>query len=100
MARRDRELRRTRKKEAILARHGSKKKELSIGDYINKLFSKFYYDETRIYNAKESLEILELIEDMKKSLPENQWDIVLRKAIKKTQVKEKERAFNELKSLI
>ncbi len=100
IARRDREIRRTKKKEEYILKHREKKKELSVGDYIKKLFSLFYFDENKIYNTKDSIEILKLFEDMKNDLPEKEWDNVLRKAIRKTQIKNRDKAFNELKLLL
>lgn len=100
IARRDREIRRSQKKKDLITKRRDKKKEPSIGDYINKLFSIFYFDGKKIYNTKDSLDILKLFEEMKKHLPEQEWDNVLRKAIRKTQVKAREQAFNELKQLL
>ena len=100
MARRDREIRRSQKKQELISKRRDKKKGMTIGDYINNLHSLFFYDEKKIYNAQNSEEILALLEDMKKDLPEEQWENVLRKAIRKTQVKAKEQAFNDLISLL
>ena len=98
--RRDRDIRRTRKKEEVLQRKSGKKADMSVGDYINEFHSLFFYDENRIYNLKDDVNILELFEHMKIHLPEKQWENVLRKAIRKTQVKEREKAFEELRTLL
>jgi hypothetical protein len=37
---------------------------------------------------------------MKTDLPEKQWDTVLRSAIQKTKVEQKDLAFTELKSML
>lgn len=98
--RRDRDIKRTRKKEEVLQRKSGKKADMTIGDYINEFHSLFFFDETRIYNLKEDVRILELFEQMKSQLPEKQWETVFRKAIRKTQVKEREEAYTELKTLL
>ena len=56
--------------------------------------------EKKIYNTKNAEDILELFEEMKKSLSTEECDIVLRKAIRKTKVAAKEQAFSELKPLM
>ena len=99
LQKRERELKRAQKKEERLAKLGDKS-EKTVGDYIKELHDLFFYDETRIYNAKESMEILELFEEMKESLEESQWENVVRKAIKKAGVKEREAAFNDLMQLM
>lgn len=98
--RRDRDIRRTEKKEEVLQRKSQKKSDMTVGDYINDFHSLFFYDEKQIYNLKEDVKILELFEQMKSHIPEKQWENVLRKAIRKTQVKEREQAFKELKALL
>ena len=99
LQKRERELKRAKKKEERFDKPGEKS-EKSIGDYINELNSLFFHDEKRIYNAKESMEILELLEEMKQNVDETNLDVIIRKAIRKTQVKEREQAFDDLKNLI
>lgn len=60
----------------------------------------FRYDATEIFNTGDDIAILELLEDIQANLPAKQWENVLRKAIKKTGVQEKEKAYNELKELM
>lgn len=99
LQKRERELKRAKKKEERLDKTGDKS-EKTIGDYINELNSLFFHDENKIYNAKESMEILELFEEMKANVEESNWEVIIRKAIKKTQVKERDQAFNDLKTLL
>ena len=99
LQKRERELRRAQKKEERIARLGDKA-EKTIGDYINELHDLMFYDETKIYNSKESIEILEFFEEMKEDVDESQWENIVRKAIKKTGVKEREPAFNDLMALL
>ena len=98
--RRDRDIRRTQKKEDVLQRKSHKKGDMSVGDYINEFYTLFFHDEKQIYNLKEDFRILELFEQMKSEISEKQWETVLRKAIRKTQIKEREQAFTELKTLL
>ena len=100
LEKRERELKRAKKKLERTAREGGEGSDRNIGDYIKELHGLFYHDEERIFNSKESIEILELFEDMKIDLDSSQWDNVLRKAIKKTGVKEREKAFEDLKHLL
>jgi len=72
----------------------------SVNDYINALFSLFLYDAEEIFNANSDDKIMELLEEMKNDLPEKQWENVLRKGIKKTNINQKEKAFEELKFMI
>lgn len=99
LQKRERELRAAQKKKERIEKYGEKA-EKTVGDYINELHDLMFHDETRIYNAKESIEILEFFEEMKTSMDESQWENVIRKAIKKTGVKERETAFNDLMQLL
>jgi len=100
MMRKERELRQARKKELRVASHEDKKDSMSVGAYIDRLYSLFFHDETRIYNTKHSVEILELLEEMKKALPVEECDTIIRKAIRKSKVSEKDLAFRDLKELM
>ena len=97
--RRERELRRARKKEERLAQ-GETREIPSVGDYINDLYELFRYDATKIYNIQLEDRILEILEDLKDDHPEKQWDNVIRKAVKKTGVADKEDAVKQLKELM
>ncbi len=98
MARKDRDLRKSRKKEEVLARK-MEKGDKGVGDYINELNGLFFHDGTKIYNINMSEEILDLLEEMKIELEEKNWMNVIRKAVKKSGVKEKEPAIQELKEM-
>ncbi len=98
IARKDRDLRKARKKEEILARKGTRDAR-SVGDYINELADLFFHDGNKIYNIESSEEILLLLEEMKEEIPEKQWNNVLRKSIKKTKVSEKDAALEQLRGM-
>jgi len=96
--RRERELKRAVKKESRLSREGGVVP--SVGEYINELHDLFFYDATKIYNIDNDEKILDLLENLTMDHPEKQWENVLRKAIKKSGVKEKDAAFNSLQELM
>jgi len=99
LKRHERELRKATKKSDLVAKRTDSRDSLSVGNYIDKLFSLFMYDETDIFNTLEDIKILELIEDLKTTQPEKQWDNIIRKAIRKTKVANSEKAFENLKML-
>ena len=98
LARRDRDIRKSRKKEFVLERK-TRKGGRTPGDFINELTGKFFYDTERIYNINESEDILVLLEEMKEEIPEKQWINVIRKSVKKTGVKQKDAALDLLTEL-
>lgn len=95
----ERELKRREKKSAVESRrvNGREFTEATPGGYIQALLETFQYDKTTIYNAVGDDDVLEIFMSMKEDLPEKQWESVIRSAIRKTKVSEKELAFNELK---
>ncbi|OQY37119.1 MAG: hypothetical protein B6229_08940 [Spirochaetaceae bacterium 4572_7] len=98
LARKDRDLRKARKKEDVLARKMEKGSK-TVGDYINELSGLFFHDGTKIYNIDMSEEILDLLEEMKIEIEEKNWMNVIRKAVKKSGVKEKDSAIQQLKDM-
>ena len=99
LKRRDREIKKSRKKEELIQKKVEKRDNQSVGEFIKRLFSQFYFDEQKIYNL-ESVEIIELLEEIQISMPEKQWDNILRKAIRKTKVKDREEAFTYLRGIM
>ena len=97
--RRERELKRAKKKEERLEK-GEVREAKSVGAYIDELNGLFFHDGNKIYNSGSDEKILELLEDMKEDLEEKHWDNVLRKALKKSGVKEREKAYKELMELL
>ncbi len=82
----------------VLERKGQRE-DRSPGDFINEFADLFFHDAEKIYNIEMSEEILELLEDLKLELPEKQWANVLRKAVKKTKVNQKDEAIKQLADL-
>lgn len=98
LERRDRDIRKARKREMVLERKGQRESR-TVGDYINMFDEAFYYDTEKIYNIEMSDEILTLLLEMKEEIPEKQWPNVIRKAVKKTKVKNKDEAIQLLADL-
>ncbi|MBN2626010.1 MAG: hypothetical protein JXA95_05035 [Spirochaetales bacterium] len=98
MERKERELRRARKKDEVLARK-TDREDRSVGDFIKELYGLFFFDAQKIYNIESSDEIETLLMEMVEELPEKQWDNVLRKAVKQTKVSQKDEAIESLKLL-
>lgn len=94
--RRERELKRSRKKETALLKGGDGR---SVADFINELHSLFLFNEVRILNTTTDEEILELLEEAQDTYPDK-IDAILKKAVRKTGVKERDAAVSELASLI
>jgi hypothetical protein len=100
IARRDRELKREKKRQEVLGRRQGNK-GITVGDYIDNLSALFYHDGKKIFNTTTNNDaVVDLIETMKIELPEKQWENVIRKAVKKTGVTERETAFKELKEIL
>lgn len=94
LARKEREIKRAIKKEERLTKGG--KAERSVGDFINELSSYFFHDENKIYNIAVDERIPDLLEEMMIDMEEKQWENIIRKAVRKTGIKEKEAAIKEL----
>jgi hypothetical protein len=94
LARKEREIKRAIKKEERIARGESG--DRTVGDFINELSSYFFYDENKIYNIAVDERIPDILEEMMDEMPEKQWDNIIRKAVRKTGIKEKESAVKEL----
>lgn len=72
----------------------------SVSGYIKNLFALLHYDDQQVYNTRDDEAVFELLLNMKIDLPEDKWETVLKSAIQKTKVAEKELALTELKALI
>ena len=68
--RRERELKRTIKKEIRLSRAGGGDTP-SVGEYISELSSLFFHDGTKIYNINRDDKILDLLEQLAQDHPKS-----------------------------
>jgi len=99
--RKERELRRASKKQDVLERKTTNyKSKNQAGYFIDTLASLFFYNDDQIFNCLTEEKILELLEEMKESIPEKNWETIIRKAIKKTGVAQKEEAFQQILSIL
>ena len=98
LARRDRELKRARKRAEVIQRK-SLKSTNTVGEFIDQLASLLFTDGQKIYGISDSADILEFLENMKEQQPEKQWEPIIRKAVKKTKVVQREEAIMELMEL-
>ena len=72
----------------------------SVNDYIDRLFMLLRYDGTVLFNTSDDVNVLELFEEMKEELPENQWENVIKKAIRKTKLSERDAAIAVLVEIL
>jgi hypothetical protein len=94
----ERELKRREKKTRVATQRDDQ--DISPGGYIDTLVSLLHHDGTQIFNATDDEDVMELLLSMKEDLEEKHWDGVLRGAIRKTKVAQKDLAFTELKSVL
>ncbi len=99
IARSDRELRRARKKEEYI-QNKLNRSTPSVGDYINQLHDMLFFDAQKIYGIADNEDILMKFVEMRVDQPEKQWEIIIRKAVRKTKVVQKEEAIKELLELL
>lgn len=100
LERRMRQLKRDEKQANYIEKVESSRDARSVANYIDELFSLLYYNEQEIMNIADNVEILELLEDLKEEHPEKQWHNVLKKAVRKTGVKKRDEAIDELTELL
>ena len=98
LERRNRELKRSQKKKELQQKRSTKENR-SVSDFINAFYELFFYDEEKIYNLEMSDEILFLLEEMKEEIPEKQWMNILNKSVRKTKVKQINKAIASLKDI-
>ncbi len=98
--RRVRQLKRDEKHADYIERVESTRDSRSVSNYIDDLFAMLYYNDTEVMNIAENMEILELFEGLKEDHPEKQWHNVIKKAIRKTGVSDRDRAIDQLTELL
>ncbi len=96
----ERTLKRSQKQEANNVRKVAGRKDVSPGTYAKELLALLQYDDDAIYNIDEDEDVLELILEMKDDLPAAKWDVVVKKAVKGTKVREKDSAITGLMALL
>ncbi|MEA1910506.1 MAG: hypothetical protein U9N32_02395 [Spirochaetota bacterium] len=99
IARSDRELKRARKK-AEYIESKLNRDSLSVADYINQLHEMMFFDAQKVYGISENEDILMKFVEMRDDQPEKQWETIIKKAVRKTKVVQKEEAIKELMELL
>lgn len=99
IARSDRELKRARKK-AEYIEDKLNRTSLSVGDYINQIHDLMFFDAQKVYGIPENEDLLMKFVEMRMDQPEKQWETIIRKAVRKTKVVQKEEAVKELMELL
>lgn len=74
--------------------------ELTVSSAINRLSDLFQYDQEEIYNIPHSEDIHSFILEMQEKFDEKKLENVFRKSVKKTGVKHKNEAYEQLKKLV
>ncbi|MGB1016427.1 MAG: LB_289 family protein [Nannocystaceae bacterium] len=72
----------------------------TVKTYAQELLGILEYDSSAIYNTSEDEEVLELMMGMRDDLPEDQWDLVIRKAVRMTKVKQSDEAYESLREAL
>jgi hypothetical protein len=97
MERMERELKRIQKKADVLDRKTSKGTgKVNVGTFAKDLLDVLMYDDMAIYNFEDDA-VLEVLMELKESLPDKQQEAALKKAVKMTKVKEADSSLEELK---
>lgn len=100
MERIERELKRAQKRQRLGEKREAGREPQSVGAYIKGLKELLRHDDQVIYNTLDDEDILELFENMQEDIPEAKWDTVIRKAVNATKVPERDKAVDELRSLL
>jgi len=95
----DRDLKQAKKKQEMIEKR-LESRGGSVGDYIKKLGSLLFHDQKKIYNPNANKQIKGLFADMKQHLADDQWENVVRKAVRETKVEQREEALQELLALL
>ncbi|HMA99895.1 MAG TPA: hypothetical protein VKS21_02805 [Spirochaetota bacterium] len=98
MDRRDRDLKKKQKKLERLENKVNKTDDISSS--LNSLFEQFQYDDEEIFNINHNEKILEILMDLKEKTDSKKFEHVLRKTVKKTKVKQKDKALNQMLEMV
>jgi len=89
-----REIGRTQKKDAIREKRINGKEDISVGGYAKLLEETFMWDDETIYNVDDD-GVLEILMDMKEDLSEKECEAALKRAIKRTKVRDRDTPFDD-----
>ena len=94
-----REIGRQQKKESIREKRLNGKESLSVGGFAKQLEDVLMWDDETIYNVQDD-DVLEVLMSMKEELSEKDCQAALKRAIKKTKVKDRSTPFEEAKMVL
>lgn len=94
-----REIGRQQKKEAIRERRINDKADVSVSGYAKALEDVFMWDDEVVYNIQDDA-VLEVLMEMKENLTDKDCEAAIKRAIKKTKVKDKDTPYTEAMALL
>lgn len=95
-----REVGRQEKKERIRdERLHVKREDATVGGYTKRLESAFMWDDETVYNVGDDT-VLEVLMEMKEDLSDKECDAALKRAIKRTKVKDRDTPLEQAKTLL
>jgi len=94
-----REIGRQQKKESIRAKRLNGKDDVSVGGFAKQLEDVLMWDDDTVYNVHDDA-VLEVLMDMKTELSEKECHAALKRAIKRTKVKDRDTPFDAAAELL
>lgn len=94
-----REIGRQQKKEAIREKRLNGKPAGTVGDYAKQLEDVFMWDDETVYNVQDD-SVLEILMEMKEDLSDKDCEAAIKRAIKRTKVKDRDTPLEEVKMLL
>ncbi len=94
-----REIGRKEKKDRLQERRLADKEDVSVAGYARRLETAFMWDDETIYNVSDDA-VLEVLMEMKQDLSDKDCEAAIKRAIKKTAVREKDAAYDEVMALL
>lgn len=94
-----REVGRQQKQDRVLQRRTEARGDASVAGYTKLLESTLMWDDETVYNINDD-EVLEVLMEMKEDLTDKECEAVIKRAIKKTKVKDRDTPFEEAMTLL
>jgi hypothetical protein len=94
-----REIGRQQKKDRIREKRINDKEDVSVGGYAKALEDAFMWDDETIYNVQDD-SVLEVLMDMKEDLSDKDCEAAIKRAIKRTKVKDRDTPFDEAMQIL
>ena len=94
-----REIGRQQKKAAIQEKRLNGKASGTVGDYAKQLEDVFMWDDETVYNVQDDA-VLEILMEMKEDLSDKDCEAAIKRAIKRTKVKDRDTPFEEARLIL